>query len=145
MNKQTTYLIIIALLVGIICGGIMLRSQTVLGSAPSGLPASIASSSLELALGGGAQSILNANTTCASRIITSSSSPLRLSFGSTTLGSLTPTAGQFGTTSITATAGNVQAASTTLVYDSGLYGCGNWSVILTNGYTSEQVLVQETR
>lgn len=58
---------------------------------------------------------------CASRVITTASSPITLSFDP----DFTPVAGQ----------GHIQPASTTVVYDSGLTGCGAIKVIAT-GATS---------
>lgn len=58
--------------------------------------------------------------TCHSRVITTSSQGIRLSFGDT--------AG-FGSTTLSNTVGHYQAASTSVVYDSALYGCGLMSAI----------------
>jgi hypothetical protein len=55
---------------------------------------------------------------CKSRIVTTGATPIRLSFGEV--------AG-FSSTTLSASVGHYQAASTTIAYDSGLYGCGWWT------------------
>lgn len=52
---------------------------------------------------------------CKSRVITTNNNAIHLSFGDTT---------GFGSTTISTGVGHYQAASTTVAYDSGLYGCG---------------------
>ena len=80
-------------------------------SAPSGLPATV------IFVGSSTVSttaiVLNATTTnCAARIVSTGSNPVMLGF-----------TGANGTTT-NATTGLWQAGSTTVAYDSGLYGCG---------------------
>lgn len=85
--------------------------QQALGAAEPGNPGTIATST-NINVPAGAVTVI-ASSTCTARIITTSpTSPIMLTF-SDVLGQ-TPTA----------TYGHVQAASTTVVYDSGLYGCG---------------------
>jgi disulfide bond formation protein DsbB len=57
-----------------------------------------------------------ATSTCAARTITTSASPVMLTFSDIT--------GQTPTGSL----GHLQAASTTVTYDAGLYGCGRLKV-----------------
>lgn len=97
-------------------------------SAPSGLPATwvseaaytVSTTALQIA----------ATSTCAARIVSTSASPVQLGF-SAAAGSTT-----------SATVGTLQAASTTVVYDSGIYGCGQLSAY---SFTSGTVNVVETR
>lgn len=57
---------------------------------------------------------------CKSRVVTTNNNGINLSFGDATL---------FSSTTLTATKGHYQAASTTVVYDSGLYGCGRMTAL----------------
>lgn len=66
--------------------------------------------------------IFAGNTECKSRIITTDgTSAIRISFKDI------PTAGNIGSTTVGATVGHLQLASTTVEYDSGIYGCGTWN------------------
>lgn len=67
------------------------------------------------------QTLLAATSTCTSRIITTTAQPVMLTFSD--IQGLLPTAVK----------GHLQAASTTVVYDSGLYGCGAYRVISATG------------
>ena len=98
-------------------------------SAPSGLPANIATTTNPTV--GTTAALVFATSSCASRSITTSANPIMITF-SDYLGQ-TPTA----------TFGHLQAASTTVVYDSGQWGCG---AVKIYGYTGNQVLtVTESR
>lgn len=55
------------------------------------------------------------SATCKSRVITTNNNGILLSFGDLT---------GFGSTTLAVGAGHYQAASTTVAYDSALYGCG---------------------
>jgi hypothetical protein len=90
------------------CAIIYLSSaQAVLGSAPSGVPALIATSSSVAVLN--SATLIVATSSCNARIISTASTSLMLTFDDKTP---------------TAVFGVYQAASTTKEYDSGLYGCG---------------------
>lgn len=80
-------------------------------SSPSGLPAVMATSSTVI-VGPGNSMTAFATSTCASRVISTVAQPVMITF--------TDNAGQ----SPTGTYGHLQAASTSMAYDSGLYGCG---------------------
>jgi hypothetical protein len=97
-------------------------------SAPSGLPATVATSSNPTI--GTSGVVLFATSTCAARIITTVASPIMLTFSDY--------AGQ----TPTALVGHLQAASTTVVYDSGQYGCGLFKAY---GFVSSAITVTETR
>lgn len=66
------------------------------------------------------------SATCKSRVITTSASPIMISFDDTT---------GFGSTTISGAAGHLQAASTTVAYDSALYGCGLMSAFAFSSTT----------
>lgn len=95
-------------------------TQPVLGSAPSGLPAKVATSStLRIAANNlRGQLLFSTSTNCSARIITTGTSSIFLDFGFSG-GNLA--ADPHATTS--ELSGIFQAASTTVVYDGGLYGC----------------------
>lgn len=106
-----------------------------LGSAPSGLVATVATSSL-MQVGSTSPVTLLATSTCTARIITTYSVPITLTH-SNNLGK-----------SPTATFGHLQAASTTVVYDSGLYGCGlvkAYGFEASAAVASTSITVTETR
>lgn len=86
-------------------------------SAPSGLPATIATSSNPIITATAATII--ATSTCSARIISTASSTIMLTFTDKD----TPSQ-SFGT---------FQAASTTKEYDSGQYGCGRVKAMSFNG------------
>lgn len=98
-----------ALLIGIIIGGIWFQPETSLGSAPPGAPAWVASSTAPTVPVNVATTII-ATSSCSARIISTGQTTAMLTFAD----DFTPT-GSFGVW---------QAASTTVAYDSGLYGCG---------------------
>ncbi len=96
------------------------------GSAPSGLPATFATSTITSIAANTADYNIAATSTCAARIITVGAGAL-LSFNG-----VPPTL-----------AGGVwQAASTTVVYDSGQFGCGAVGIIST---TAQTISIIETR
>ena len=97
-------------------------------SAPSGLPATVATTS-QTTLSTTALTLF-ATSTCAARIITTSAQPIMLTF-SDVQGSV-PT-GSFGT---------IQSASTTVVYDSGQFGCG---AIKGYSFASQVITLVESR
>lgn len=109
----------------------LLLTQKSFGSAPSGLPATIATSTLAYPAGTSA-TLLFATSTCSARVITTREAPISLGFN-----------GALGQTP-TAIAGHMQLASTTVVYDSGQYGCGAVRVISATG-AATTVHVTEAR
>ena len=138
-NTKAIITAIIALLTafGIYSVGLNQNVQDalVLGSAPSGLPASIASTSVRSIGDDGSGTgtlILTSNNSCASRVITTQFEPIKLS-----LGEISDGAGGYGisSTTITAQIGALQLASTTVVYDAGVYGCGEWYAVSALGGT----------
>ena len=98
----------------------------VMGSAPSGLPAKVATST-NPTVGTTALTVF-ATSSCAARIITTVASPIMVTFSD----QFTPTA----------TYGHLQAASTTVAYDSGQYGCG---AVKVYSFVSSAISVSESR
>mgnify|MGYP001587507904 CR=1 FL=1 len=105
------------------------ESDITFGSAPAGLPASIASTSVRSIGNDGSGTgtlIFTSNTSCASRVISTQFEAIKFSLGEISDGS--GVAGGYGISSTTVTAqiGALQLASTTVNYDAGVYGCGEW-------------------
>lgn len=106
---------------------VFLGAPSAKGAAPSGLPASIASSSLQTVTTS-ARLLFATSTSCAARIITTKGTAINLTFSDKT--GIRPGA----------TAGAVQAASTTVAYDGGLYGC---DAVYAYSYASQVLDVYE--
>lgn len=100
----------------------------VFGSAPSGLPATVATTSNPAVSNTGIT--LFATSSCSARVITTYASPVMLTFSDY--------AGQ----TPTGTFGHLQAASTTVAYDSGQYGCG---LVKVFSFAAQSITVTETR
>jgi hypothetical protein len=127
MSNIQRILIVLVVVVVLI---VLLGRPPVLGGAPSGLSSRVATTSA-ITVGTTAQTVFATSTNCASRIITTAAQPIMLTLND--YAGHTPT-GSFG---------HLQAASTTVVYDSGLYGCG---AVKIYGFTANTVItVTETR
>ncbi len=106
-------------------------TRVAFASAPSGLPATFATSSVD-SLAANTATAIAATSTCAARIITTAgASSVVLLFTDKLGNSLTGTA-------FTA----LQAASTTVSYDSGIYGCG---LVRALSYSAQLVNITETQ
>ena len=119
-------------IIGIVVLGLVLRptvSVRPLGQATSGLVANVASSTSE-SVSTTAGVIVSTSTACASRVITSRAQPLMLTFSDY--------AGQ----TPTGTFGHLQTASTTVVYDSGVYGCG---LVKAYAFGTDTITVTDVR
>lgn len=90
------------------------------GSAPTGQPATVATTTLSRTVGT-SQTLLFATSTCTSRIISTTNGAVYLTFSD--VQGIQPTA-------IT---GHLQLGSTTVAYDSGLYGCDAVRAISATG------------
>lgn len=97
-------------------------------SAPSGLPATIATSSRVTV--STAQRLVFSTSSCAARIISTASSTATITFEDL-----------FGQVP-SEVFGHVQATGTTVVYDSGQFGCGPVRVY---SYLPQQITVSESR
>ena len=98
-------------------------------SAPSGLPATVATSS-NPTVTTTASLVIATSTACSARIVTTVASPIMLTF-SDNQGKVP-----------TGTYGHLQPASTTVAYDSGQYGCG---AVRIYSFVSSAITVTETR
>ena len=96
----------------------------VFSSAPSGLPAK---QTIATTTEVGPQetiAIFSSKASCSSRVISTTDGlgqAIQILFGD-------PVNGDISSTSISEVVGHLQAGSTTVMYDSGLYGCGRWIV-----------------
>lgn len=72
---------------------------------------------------------------CGSRVITTVASPIMILFAD-------PSNGDVSSTTLSALKGHLQAASTTIAYDSGIYGCGR---VFAFGFASTTITTTETR
>lgn len=100
-------------------------------SAPSGLPATIATTSNPTVNTTAALVFATStNQSCAARIITTYASPIMLTF-SQNQGKIP-----------TGTFGHLQPASTTVAYDSGQYGC---NAVYIYSFVSQAITVSESR
>ena len=109
IKRIDIYVIAIAL---VIAGYFLWSSYQVLGSAPSGIPAEIATSSTALVGTSTPVTLTATSTGCAARIITTRGQAISLSFD-----------WKLSSTTLSETIGHIQGASTTDHYDSGLFGC----------------------
>ena len=119
MKNKTKIFIGILTLFCLLMGGVLFDSYNAKASSPAGMATLIASSTVKAIVGpSNAITLFSANVDCASRIITTYAQPIMLTFAtSTDLDQVVMPTGSFG---------HYQAASTTIAYDSGLYGCGLW-------------------
>lgn len=96
---------------------LMARVEPAFGGAPGGVPA-IQTTATTTQVGPQETKTLYAkNDACSSRVIRTQAVDIYLLFGD-------PTNGDLASTTLSGTAGFTQAASTTVVYDAALYGCG---------------------
>lgn len=85
----------------------------------------------------GDDTIFTSNDTCKARVVTTrGDSAITLNFGDPG----TDRIGNISSTTLSATVGHLQLASTTVVYDSGLYGCGRVSAY---SYASQTITISE--
>jgi hypothetical protein len=126
-QKSSIALVITAVL---FCIALALASNINLAgaSAPAGLKTTIATTSPAAVTG--TASMLFATSTCDARIITTAGSSIMLTFSDY--------AGQ----TPSATFGHIQATSTTVVYDSGQYGCG---AVKAFSFANQLLTVSESR
>ena len=142
MKKENTkYILGIGLLAALVALFVLFDRVPTNAAAPSGLPAAIASSSRSVLVGTTSPTtIFSATTNCASRVISTLSQPILLTISTSSGGALQNIP--------TATNGIFQGASTTVAYDSGLYGCGEVSVYgyqFSVSVPSTTITILETR
>lgn len=125
-NINTIYRVGLTLLaialIGLLTYWVSLQIPLTFSSAPSGLPAqNLPATSTVLTLSADtATTLFEARRSCNARSISTGAQNLKISFSSTTPNSFI---------------GSVQLSSTTVAYDSGLYGCGQWRGFATASTT----------
>ena len=135
MNTKLTFFFgFIALLTVFVVWQGAIASDDVLGSAPSGLPNTQASSATS-SIGtdgddGNANTIFALNPLCTTRIISTTNQEIMLSFTDLVVD------GNISSTTLTGGVGILQSASTTVAYDSGIYGCGRVTGFSAGGTTT---------
>lgn len=115
-GKILLYISIIAVALWMLWGFRYQTNQTV-GEAPSGLNSSVATSSTVIVGPDIWVNLFATTTPCTSRIVTTYSQPVTIAFS---------TSSAYVTATSTPDTGHIQSASTTVAYDSGIYGCGRW-------------------
>ncbi len=128
MTSTFNRIVTLSIILGMIVLTSLLLTEKTFGSAPVGLATSVASTTSQVV--STTARLLVATSTCDARIITSRAQPLMLTFSD--YNGATPTA-QFG---------HLQSASTTVVYDSGQYGCG---AVKVYAYGTDSITVTEVR
>lgn len=118
MTVTTKSLIALLITSALFAVGVLLSSYAGLvgASAPSGLPATLTVATTTTV--GPQQNItVFAAGECAARIVSTKAQGIMLLFAD-------PTNGDISSTTLSGAVGHWQAGSTTIAYDSGLYGCG---------------------
>lgn len=129
MKANYWFLPAILLLIALSVGAAVLGIKRAEASAPSGLPATVATTS-RLTVGATALTAFATSTSCAARTIGTTGAPIMVTF--------TDNDGQ----TPSATLGFPQAASTTVTYDSGQVGCGALKVY---SFIASTITVSEAR
>lgn len=114
MKKYIPFSIILSVLIILVMWYAYNSIPKAVGSAPAGYVAKIGSSSLAR-IASQTSTQLYATSTCASRIIGQASSSLRAVF-------------QDNAVFPSGTFGHIHSGSTSVAYDSGIYGCGLWRI-----------------
>lgn len=130
--------LVIVVLLGLYFGYLAIKVGPVeLGQATAGLPATLQTVQ-QIAVGPQEIIVLfNQSNTCSSRIISTKASPILLAFATSTVSGMATSSAHLSLSNN----GLVQAASTTVAYDGGLYGCG---VVAALGYASTTITTVET-
>lgn len=133
----TVFAIGLAMLVSLFA---VMQTRIASAQAPFGLPATVSTTSSmvigpNIAYNTVLKDYLGTTTNetsflCSSRIISTTGSAIMLMFSSS------------GSTTLSGSIGNYQAASTTMAYDGGLYGCGYWTFY---AYATTTVAITQTR
>lgn len=113
----------LAIIIGLIVLTALFITQKTYGSAPSGLPTVVATST-PVVLASQTATVVIATSTCAARVISTTNTQIMLTFS------------DYNNTAPTATYGMLQPASSTVAYDSGQYGCGLVKAFSVGGATN---------
>lgn len=105
----------------LVLAGVLFTQQTntAQGSAFTGQPAYLQIATTTAVGPDTKKQLFAENGYCRARVITTHASNLFLLFGD-------PGNGDLSSTTLSGTTGHLQLASTTVAYDSGIYGCGKW-------------------
>ena len=114
--KSVGIIAVIALAVFVLAS-MFFRYESAQASASSGLPATQRVATTTSVGPDEVKRLYNKQPSCASRIVRTQGTEIYLIFAD-------PVGGNLASTSLSAVAGFVQLASTTVAYDSGIYGCG---------------------
>lgn len=129
MSTTFNRIVTLGIIVAMIALTAMLLTEKTFGSAPSGLPATLATSTM-LTLASRTATTVLATSTCAARIVSTTDKQIMLTFS------------DYNNAAPSGTFGHMQLASTTVVYDSGVYGCG---LVKVWGDAATNITVTETR
>lgn len=123
MKLTITHLVLCVVLAVLVAGFTlyMVVPGLAFGSAPPGTPSTQRTATTTEVGPQQTKTLFAANAFCASRIIRTQGEPVYISFAD-------PTNGDVASTTLAWNVGFFQAASTTVAYDSGLYGCGRMTV-----------------
>ncbi len=140
MTKTINLILSLAVICGAMFLTMLFLTGKAFGSAPSGLYSTIATTS-QVTVGPNKPNVASSTVpvflnapNCASRVITTYNSEIKLLFSNSMFSSTTPNP--------SATFGHTQLASTTVVYDSGQYGCG---YVNAYGFASTTITISEFR
>ena len=134
MKLKTIVGIVIVVVIGFVLAAWLIPKQK-LGQAPSGLNSLLAVATTTAVGPQQNKTIFSSNSQCTGRVIGTAGSAVMVAFGD-------PTNGDISSTTLTSMVGFMQGASTTVAYDSGVYGCGRWSVY---GIASSTITTTEFR
>lgn len=130
MNIKKTVIGFLLAIVALLGGSYAVSNDNVLGGAAGRVPSTVATSSFQSTTGGTARILFATSTQCVSRIISTQSGAIKLTFSDFT--------GQRPT----GVNGHQQNASTTELYPSGDYGC---NAVWVFPFESNTITVTETR
>ena len=137
MKTEKITLAVIVIIIGFLVYGLFKSKpeSKPLGQAPSGLNSLLAVATTTAVGPQQNKTIFSSNSQCTGRVIGTAGQAIMLAFGD-------PTNGDISSTTLTSMVGFTQGASTTVAYDSGVYGCGRWSAY---GIASSTITTTEFR
>lgn len=139
MKSYTIPLTLIALSIIVLAGVLLFKPfMPVLGEALSGTSAYLQyATTTSVGPNDSTDTIFTANDTCKSRVVsTLGGSAIMLNFGEPS----ESVRNNVSSTTVSGIIGHWQAASTTVAYDGGLYGCGTWSIY---SYATQTITISE--
>lgn len=132
VKTHILYFGVIAALLG--TGYLLVHTNDAVGESFTGTATTVSSATTTTVGPDTVVTLFARNSQCNSRIVTTNEDAIHISFQDVT---------GFGSTTLSTNAGHYQAASTTVAYDSGIYGCGHMTAL---GLTaSGTVTITETK